>query len=63
MQELKNIILEILEKNSRVSLEDMAAMLGKTPDEIAAIMDEMKKEQIICGYTALVNWDKNMLQQ
>ncbi len=58
MQEIKNIILEILEKNSRVSLEDMAAMLGKTPDEIAAIMDEMQQEQIICGYTALVNWDK-----
>lgn len=58
MENTKNIILEILEKNSRVSIEDMAAMLGMNTEEIAAAMDEMIKDQIICGYTTLVNWDK-----
>ncbi len=58
MQNIKTEILEILEKNSRVSLEDMAAMLGATVDEVAAAMDSMEKDNIICGYTTLVNWDK-----
>ncbi len=58
MENTKNIILEILEKNSRVSIEDMAAMLGMNTEDIAAAMDEMIKDQIICGYTTLVNWDK-----
>lgn len=58
MQKLRSEILEILEKNSRVSLEDMAAMLGKTTDDVAAAIDEMEKEHIICSYTTLVNWDK-----
>lgn len=58
MQKLRSEILEILEKNSRVSLEDMAAMLGKTTDDVAVAIDEMEKEHIICSYTTLVNWDK-----
>lgn len=58
MQDIKNEILEIIEKNSRVSLEDMAAMLGKTTADIAAAMDEMEKDNVICGYTTLVNWNK-----
>ena len=58
MENTKNIILEILEKNSRVSIEDMAAMLGTNTEEIAAAMDEMIKDQIICGYTTLINWDR-----
>ncbi len=58
MQDIKNILLEILEKNSRVSLEDLAAMLGKSTDEIAAALDELQRDQIICGYTTLINWDK-----
>lgn len=51
-------ILEILEKNSRTSLEDMAVMLNKPMAEVAAAIDEMEKKQIICGYTTLINWDK-----
>lgn len=55
---MENLILEILEKNGRASIEDMAVMLGTTTDEIAAKMDEMVKNKIICGYTTLVNWEK-----
>lgn len=58
MQDIKSILLEILEKNSRVGLEDMAAMLGKSNDDIAAALDELQRDQIICGYTTLINWDK-----
>ena len=33
-------LLRILEKNARMPIEDIAAMLDKTPEEIAAMMDE-----------------------
>lgn len=58
MENLKKEILEILEKNSRTGLEDMAAMLNRTTDDIAAAMDELESDKVICGYTTLVNWDK-----
>lgn len=56
--DINNLILEILEKNGRASIEDMAVMLGKSTDDIAAAMDEMVKNKVICGYTTLVNWEK-----
>lgn len=55
---MDNLILEILEKNARASIEDMAVMLGKTTDEIASTMDKMINDKVICGYTTLVNWEK-----
>ena len=33
-------LLRILEKNARMPIEDIAAMLDKTPTEVAAMMDE-----------------------
>ena len=55
---MKRLILEILENNSRISVEDLAAMLGKTPEDIMEAMAEMEGENIICGYSTLINWDK-----
>lgn len=55
---MKRLILEILENNSRISVEDLAAMLGKTPEDIMEAMVEMEEENIICGYSTLINWDK-----
>lgn len=55
---MKRLILEILENNSRISVEDLAAMLGKTPEDIMEAMADMEGENIICGYSTLINWDK-----
>jgi DNA-binding Lrp family transcriptional regulator len=55
---IKRTILEILENNSRVSIEDMAVMLGKTKDEVLTAIEEMEADKIICGYSTLINWDK-----
>lgn len=55
MQEriLRNIV-----KNSKLSTEDLAAMLDASPEEIDQQMKEMEKQGIICGYPTLINWDK-----
>lgn len=51
-------LLHILERNARLSLEDIAAMLDKTPAQIAAMMDEAAAKGYIRGYEALIDWEK-----
>ncbi|MGL5675457.1 MAG: Lrp/AsnC family transcriptional regulator [Cellulosilyticaceae bacterium] len=51
-------ILELLEKDSRYTAKDMAVMIGATEEEVAATIAKLEKEQIICGYQTLINWDK-----
>ena len=51
-------LLKILSENARISLEDLAAMLGVAPAEAARMMDECEKNGLIHGYQALVDWEK-----
>lgn len=55
---MKEKILQNISKNSRLSTEDLAAMLAATPEEIQQAMQEMEDQGIICGYPTLINWDK-----
>lgn len=55
---MKEKILQNISKNSRLSSEDLAAMLSATPEEIEQAMREMEEQGIICGYPTLINWDK-----
>ncbi len=50
-------ILEILEKNSRYSDEQIALMTGKTVEEVRDIIRDYEEKSIIAGYTTLVNWE------
>ncbi len=51
-------ILEILEKNSRVTAAEIAVMLGKTVDEVEAAIKKYETDNVIVGYSTLINWDK-----
>ena len=51
-------LLHILEKNARLPVEDIAAMLDKTPAEVAAMMDEAAEKGCIRGYEALIDWER-----
>lgn len=55
---MKEKILQNISKNSRLSSEDLAAMLSASPEEIEQAMREMEEQGIICGYPTLINWDK-----
>ncbi len=54
MQEL----LELLEKNSRLTTAELAVMLGKTEDEIRQAVGQYEKEKIILSYNTMIDWDK-----
>ena len=48
-------ILEILEKDARVTIEEMAKMLKKKPAEIRKKVAQYEKDGIIIAYKAVIN--------
>lgn len=55
---MKKELLNILEKNCRLSYEEMAVMLGTTAQVVRDIMKELDEQGIIIAYNALIDWDK-----
>lgn len=51
-------ILQILEEDSRLSVEEIASMTGKTADEVRSIIAEYEQKGIIRCYKTVVNWEK-----
>ena len=51
-------LLRILEKNGRLPIEDIAAILDKTPTEVAAMLDEALEKGYIHGFEALIDWEQ-----
>lgn len=54
---MREKILAIIEKNSRIDLKDLAALLGESETAVANEIADMEKENIICGYHTMINWD------
>ena len=53
-------ILDILEKDSRITPEQIAVMLDKDPAAVAAAIKSYEQDGTIVGYKTLVNWEKTM---
>ncbi|MEG1641683.1 MAG: Lrp/AsnC family transcriptional regulator [Synergistaceae bacterium] len=51
-------ILALLEKDARLDVKEIAVLLGFNENEVKNEIEAMEKERLICGYHALVNWDK-----
>lgn len=51
-------ILKILEKDARVSTEEIATMTGMKKAEVEKEIKKMEKEGIILRYKTVVNWEK-----
>ncbi|MBK1809096.1 Lrp/AsnC family transcriptional regulator [Clostridium sp. YIM B02505] len=51
-------ILEILEKNSKYTAEEIAVMTGKPLEEVRETIKKYEDDSVIVGYTTLINWEK-----
>lgn len=51
-------ILRNIATDSKLSTEDLAAMLSASPEDIQRQLEEMEEKGIICGYPTLINWDR-----
>ncbi len=52
-------ILEILARNARASVEEIALMLDKSVEEVQETIRKLEDDNVIVGYNTLINWDKS----
>ena len=60
---MREELLSIIEKNSRIGVKDLAVMLGENEIDIANELSLLEKEGIICGYNTLIDWDKTSIEK
>ena len=54
---MREKILAVIEKNSRIAVKDLAVLLGEPEETVAEEIAAMEQEKVICGYHTLINWD------
>lgn len=60
---MRNKILGIIEKNSKIDLKEVAVLLGTNEETVFNEVVAMEKEGIICGYHTLINWEKTSIEK
>ena len=60
---MREKILAVIEKNSRIDLKELAILLGENEVNVANEISNMEKEGIICGYHTLINWDNTSTEK
>ncbi len=51
-------ILELLERNDRLTPAEIATMLGMSEEEVKAKITELEADKVIINYRAMVNWER-----
>ncbi|MBO4981125.1 MAG: Lrp/AsnC family transcriptional regulator [Lachnospiraceae bacterium] len=60
---MREELLTIIEKNSRIDLKELAVILGVEEIDIVNEIAAMEAEGVICGYHTLINWDKTSVDK
>ena len=60
---MRERILSIIEKNSRIDLHELAVIMGEPEIEVANELKRMEEEGIICGYHTLIDWEKTNIEK
>ncbi len=55
---MREELLTIIEKNSRINTKELAVILGVEEVDIVNELAKMEAEGIICGYHTMINWEK-----
>lgn len=59
---MREKILQIIEKNSRIGIDEIAIRLGVDEIAVANAIKAMEEEKIICGYHTLIDWEKTNIE-
>ncbi len=60
---MREEILRLIEKNSRIDVKELAVLLGKEELDVFNELATMEAEGIICGYHTLINWEKTSIDK
>jgi len=60
---MREELLAIIEKNSRIDLKELAVILGVEEIDVVNELQALEDEGVICGYHTLINWEKTTLDK
>src|SRR5574344_165091 len=60
---MREELLSIIEKNSRIGLDELAVILGVEEIDVVNEIAKLEDEGIICGYHTLINWEKTSIEK
>ena len=60
---MREELLSILEKNSRIDFSELAILLGAEESEVLKEISKLEQEGVICGYHTLINWEKTSIEK
>lgn len=58
MENVTEQILQLLEKDARLSYKELAVLTDSNEEDVKKIVTQLEQDNVICGYQALINWDK-----
>lgn len=60
---MREELLSIIEKNSRIDIKELAVMLGSDEQTILNELEKLENDGVICGYNTLIDWDKTSVEK
>ena len=60
---MREELLSVLEKNSRIDFNELAVILGTDEATVLEEINKLEKEGVICGYHTLINWEKTSIEK
>ena len=60
---MREQILSIIEKNSRIDIKELAVILGIEEIDVANEVKALEEEGVICGYHTLIDWEKTSIEK
>ena len=60
---MREKILSVIEKNSRIAINELAVILDMDELAVANEVKAMEEEGIICGYHTLIDWEKTSIEK
>lgn len=60
---MREELLAVIEKNSRIDLKELAVILGVEEIDVVNEIAALEAEGIICGYHTLINWEKTSVDK
>lgn len=60
---MREKILQVIEKNSRINMKELAIILGCEEIDVVNEIVKMEEEGVICGYHTLIDWEKTSIDK
>jgi len=60
---MREELLAILEKNSRIDFSELAVLLGISEEEVLKEIEQLEHDGVIGGYHTLINWEKTSIEK